>query len=288
MYWIFHRKKEIAGTYVINGLVVGSLTPAHELRLRCSMCVTLVNVCNWFPIQMQTTLYSRLMIIVTLFWLVNEPCFLWRARFLLSDAKFCFRFPFQACMMLITFLPYTVSMSHCGRWAESESNTLLAQTQVKLTDLIRGSLISRVTCVCSSLWWRPSPRTSWGFYSSAVVWWWWASSRWCCSWSYYNSKRKTSLSLIYLQLLSLHSAQHVCACIFITCVSFPVVGDRVVRLQPSVPAERADPDLGAPDLLQTPHPQSHHAGAPHVLHRHHLFLHLLPAGGWHLLFSSTM
>lgn len=52
---------------------------------------------------------------------------------------------------------------------------------------------------------------------------------------------------------------------------------RGVRLQPSFPAERADPDLGEPDLLQTPHPQSHHAGSAHVLHCQRLLLHLLPA-----------
>lgn len=57
----------------------------------------------------------------------------------------------------------------------------------------------------------------------------------------------------------------------------PPVGDRGLRLQPSLPAERADPDLGEPDLLQTPHPQSHHAGSAHVLHRQRLLLHLLPA-----------
>lgn len=57
----------------------------------------------------------------------------------------------------------------------------------------------------------------------------------------------------------------------------PPVGDRGVRLQPPLPAERADPDLGEPDLLQTPHPQGHHAGSAHVLHRQRLLLHLLPA-----------
>lgn len=57
----------------------------------------------------------------------------------------------------------------------------------------------------------------------------------------------------------------------------PPVGDRGVRLQPPLPAERADPNLGEPDLLQTPHPQSHHAGPAHVLHRECLLLHLLPA-----------
>ena len=46
-----------------------------------------------------------------------------------------------------------------------------------------------------------------------------------------------------------------------------VVGDRVVRLQPALPAERTDPDLGEPDLLQAPHPEGHHEGAPHVLPR---------------------
>lgn len=52
---------------------------------------------------------------------------------------------------------------------------------------------------------------------------------------------------------------------------------RGVRLRPSFPAERADPNLGEPDLLQTPHPQSHHAGSAHVLHCERLLLHLPPA-----------
>lgn len=56
------------------------------------------------------------------------------------------------------------------------------------------------------------------------------------------------------------------------------VGDRAVRLQPSLPAQRADPGVREPDLLQAAHPQSHHAGSAHVLHRQHLLLHLLPAG----------
>lgn len=54
--------------------------------------------------------------------------------------------------------------------------------------------------------------------------------------------------------------------------------DRGVRLQPSFPAERADPSLREPDLLQTPHPQGHHAGSAHVLYCERLLLHLLPAG----------
>lgn len=52
---------------------------------------------------------------------------------------------------------------------------------------------------------------------------------------------------------------------------------RGVRLQPSFPAERADPNLGEPDLVQTPHPQGHRAGSAHVLHCQPLLLHLLPA-----------
>lgn len=59
---------------------------------------------------------------------------------------------------------------------------------------------------------------------------------------------------------------------------FPAVGDRAVRLQPALPPERADPGLGGPDLLQAPHPQSHHESSHHVLLCQHLLLHLLPAG----------
>ncbi len=67
------------------------------------------------------------------------------------------------------------------------------------------------------------------------------------------------------------------------CLVSPVC-DCVVRLQPSLPAERADPDLREPKLLQEPHSQSHHAGSPHVLLGQHLLRHLLPAGRWPYFF----
>lgn len=93
-----------------------------------------------------------------------------------------------------------------------------------------------------------------------------------------------SLKKVFTYLLLIfHLIPILCNHVIILYVVSPV-GDRVVRLQPSLPAEWTDPDLREPDLLQTPHPQSHHAGSPHVLLRQHLLLHLLPAGRWHFFF----
>lgn len=150
-------------------------------------------------------------------------------------------------MMLITFLPYTVSRCY----NKNKSVKLSCWPLTPSGD--------------SSRWWRPSPRTCSGFCFSVVVWWWSVSSRWG------GSSFLVSSPLILLML-----TQRVCA----------PGRHRGVRLQPSFPAQRADPDLGEPDLLQAPHPQSHHAGSAHLLHRQRLLLCLLPASRWSLIFRS--
>lgn len=202
--------------------------------------------------------------------------------------------------MLITFLPYTVSMRRC----------LMVVKSITLFAPIRCALCCSVTLrhviFCSSLWWPPSLRTSSGFYSFVVVWWWWVSYRWAIYYSeiiifFFKSTnfQNGCLKLKHLYTVDTDSVDCCVCCIFvvdllksvkshISSCFVSLVGDRGVRLQPPLPVERADSDLREPNRLQTSHPQSHHAGSPHVLPRQHLLLHPLPDRRWHYFFFSNV